>query len=179
EFAENFFNETGLTGHKVIGINPVGTWPTKVWYKEKFAELGKRLSENFKVLLFWGLEKEKQEAEWIKNEIGKNAVIIPEVNLKYTGALIQKCEVFITNDTGPMHIAWILGVNTIAIFGPTNPKFQGPLSGNSIVVRNESLKCLGCNLTMLEDCPYGHSCMKDLPVDEVLSKVFIFLKNGT
>ena len=179
EFAENFFKENNLKGNKVIGMNPSGSWPTKVWYREKFAELGKKFSDNFKFLIFWGWEKEKAEAGEIKKIIGENALLIPELNLKYTGALMEKCDVFVTNDTGPMHIAWVLGVNTVAIFGPTNPKLQGPLSGNSAVVRNELLSCLGCNLTRLEDCPYEHKCMNELSVNDVYNKILIFLEKGT
>ena len=86
-------------------------------------------------------------------------------------ALLEKCSVFVTNDTGPMHIASALGVNIVAIFGPTNPELQGPVNNNSIVVRNNSLKCLGCNLTKLEDCRFEHKCMKELSVDSVYKEV--------
>lgn len=174
EFAEKFFNENDLTGHNVIGINPSGTWPTKVWYLEKYIELAKRLSEKNKILVFWGYGKEKEDAEKIVNAVGSNALLIPEVNLKYMGTLVKKCSLFITNDTGPMHIAWIQGVNVAAIFGPTNPELQGPLSDNSLIIRNESLKCLGCNLTKIEDCPNEHKCMRDLTVEEVETKLLKF-----
>jgi lipopolysaccharide heptosyltransferase II len=174
EFADRFFEQNGLNGAEVFGINPSGTWPTKVWGTDKFTELAKRLSVKYKILVFWGYEKEKAEAEKIKNDVGERAVIIPEVNLKYMGALAGKCSMFITNDTGPMHIAWSLGVNVAAIFGPTNSHLQGPLSENSIIIKNESLSCLGCNLTKIEDCPYSHACMKDLSVDEVYNKIMNF-----
>jgi len=176
EFAEKFFEDNGLVGRRVIGINPSGTWPTKVWPAEKFAELGKRLGEDSKILVFWGYGKEKEEAMRIKESIGESALIIPEVNLKYMGALLKKCALFVTNDTGPMHVAWILGVNTAAIFGPTNSHLQGPLSKNSIVLKNEALKCLGCNLTKLSECPHSHACMNELSVDDVYDKVMEFMK---
>ncbi len=171
EFAEKFFNENGLNNTQVIGINPSGTWETKVWYLEKFTELAKRLGSKYKILIFWGYGNEKDAAEKIQKEIGSNAVVIPELNLKYMGALLKKCKAFVTNDTGPMHIAWTLGVNVAAIFGPTNSHLQGPLSENSIVIKNDSLSCLGCNLTKIKDCPYEHKCMKDLSVDEVYNKL--------
>ena len=107
-------------------------------------------------------------------DVGERAVIVPEVNLKYMGALARKCSMFITNDTGPMHIAWSLGVNVAAIFGPTNSHLQGPLNQNSIVIKNESLSCLGCNLTQIEQCPNEHRCMKDLSVEEVYNKIIAF-----
>jgi ADP-heptose:LPS heptosyltransferase len=177
EFGAKFFGENRLDGSSVIGINPCGSWPTKVWYLEKFDELAKKLSENFRILLFWGNEKEKQVVLKIKNSVGNDAVLIPNVNLKYMGALAMKCIVFVTNDTGPMHIAWTLGVNTAAIFGPTSSYLQGPLNQNSLVIKNEALPCLGCNLTRLEDCPNEHRCMRDLSVDEVYSKIMDFINS--
>ncbi|MGH2574263.1 MAG: glycosyltransferase family 9 protein, partial [Ignavibacteria bacterium] len=147
EFANNFFNRNHLSEKNVIGINPGGTWPTKVWYIEKFAELINLLKNKYKILIFWGYESERIEAEKLKQTAGDNIYLIPEVDLKYMASLIKKCRVFITNDTGPMHIAWALGVRVAAIFGPTNSKLQGPLNDNSLVLQNESLPCLGCNLT--------------------------------
>ena len=171
EFAEKFFSDNNLNSEKVIGINPSGTWETKVWYPEKFAELGKRLSENHRILIFWGYGNEKVTAEKIRAAIGENAILIPEVNLKYMAALLKKCRMLVTNDTGPMHIAWSMGVHTAAIFGPTNPGLQGPQNENSVIIRNESLSCLGCNLTKISDCSFGHVCMNDLTVDEVYNKL--------
>lgn len=175
EFAEKYFKENNLEGKSVIGINPSGTWPTKVWPAEKFIELGKRLSKNSKILIFWGYGKEKEEAILIKESIGESALVIPEVNLKYMGALLKKCALFVTNDTGPMHVAWILGVNTAAIFGPTNSHLQGPVSENSTILKNESLSCLGCNLTQLSECRYDHACMNELSVDYVYNKIMEFM----
>lgn len=167
EFADKFFNEKFSSGKAVIGINPGGTWPTKVWGTEKFAELIKMLSETYEILIFWGNEKEKIEAEKLAALSGTSAVLIPPADLKYMGALIKKCAAFVTNDTGPMHLSWIMGVNTVAIFGPTNSHLQGPRNPNSVVVKNDNLDCLGCNLTQLNECPIGHKCMKGLDVERV------------
>jgi ADP-heptose:LPS heptosyltransferase len=175
EFADKFFADNNLNESKVIGMNPSGTWETKIWYPEKFIELGKRLGEKNKILIFWGYEKERIEAEKIRDAIGESALLIPEVNLKYMASLLKKCDLLVTNDTGPMHIAWSMGVNVAAIFGPTNSHLQGPLSENSIVIKNEALSCLGCNLTKLSECPYEHKCMRDLAVDEVYSKIINFV----
>jgi lipopolysaccharide heptosyltransferase II len=176
EFAENFININGLSNKRIIGFNPAGTWKTKVWDAGKFIELGRQLAHNSSILIFWGNQKEKNEAEKIKDGIASNALLIPETDLKYMGAIMLKCDAYVTNDTGPMHIAWILGVNTVAIFGPTNPLLQGPLSENSSVVRNETLTCLGCNLTLIEDCPYEHKCMRELPVNLVYDAVGKYVK---
>lgn len=179
EFADKFFTKNSLSGKTIIGMNPSGTWPTKVWYKEKFISLGKKFSDKYKVLIFWGNEKERIEAEIIRNEIGDSALLIPEVNLKYMGALMKKCSVVVTNDTGPMHIGWVLGVKIVALFGPTIPELQGPLNSNSVIVKNEKLNCLGCNLTKIEECPNEHKCMGELSVDEVYNKTLHFIGIGT
>lgn len=179
EFAEGFFAENSLESGKVIGINPSGTWPTKVWYKGKFISLGKRLSENYRILIFWGNEKEKTEAENIRKEIGDAALLLPEVNLKYMAAIMKKCLVTVTNDTGPMHIGWVTGAKIAAIFGPTIPELQGPVNSNSIIIRNENLTCLGCNKTRIEECPFEHKCMAELSVEEVYTKTMSFINSGT
>ncbi|MEO8512074.1 MAG: glycosyltransferase family 9 protein [Ignavibacteria bacterium] len=176
EFANDFFRIKKLEGKKVIGFNSSGTWPTKVWYPEKFGELGKKLGSDSKILLFWGYGNEKETALKIKEMIGDNAILIPEVDLKYMAALIKKCQLFVTNDTGPMHVAWSIGANTAAIFGPTNSHLQGPLGDNSIIIKNEALSCLGCNLTQISECPNSHKCMNELSVDHVYAKIMEFMQ---
>lgn len=175
EFADKFFDENGLNKRIVIGINPAGTWKTKVWYPEKFVELIKKLDKPYFALLFWGNEQEKELALKIKSQSGNQVEIIPKTDLKYMAALTKKCTLFLTNDTGPMHIASALGVRVAAIFGPTNPLLQGPLNKNSVVIRNDNLTCLGCNLTKVEDCPNEHKCMKDLSVDIVFNEIMKLL----
>jgi heptosyltransferase-3 len=176
EFADKFFTDNRLNDSTVIGINPCGSWPTKVWYIDKFAELINKLGSKYKFLIFWGYEDELKHAQELKDKTGGNVILIPGVNVKYMGALIKKCNVFLTNDTGPMHIASALGVNTAAIFGPTNSHLQGPLNKNSVIIKNEGLSCLGCNLTKTEDCPNLHKCMAELEVDYVKEKLENFLK---
>lgn len=175
EFAANFFKLNDLLGKKIIGINPSGTWQTKVWYPEKFVELLKAIDGKFLTILFWGNENEKRIAMKIQTESGGKPILIPETDLKYMAALIEKCSVFLTNDTGPMHIASALGVNVVAIFGPTNPHLQGPLNNNSIIVKNSLLPCLGCNLTKIEDCHFEHKCMKELSVNVVYNELINML----
>jgi len=171
EFADKWIEETGLAGKEIIGINASGTWETKVWPPEKFIELISLLRLRYEILLFWGNEKERTAAEEIKSRSAGSIHLIPEVNLKYAAALMKKCKVFISNDTGPMHVAWVVGVPVCGIYGPTKSKLQGPLGNNSVIVENDSLECLGCNLTKVKDCPYNHACMRELPVTEVYRKL--------
>lgn len=176
EFVNKFFADNGLNNRIVIGINPCGSWQTKVWYLDKFTELVNKLGSKYKFLVFWGYEEEYKQAQELKNKTGNNVILIPAVDIKYMGALLRKCKVFLTNDTGPMHIASALGVNVAAIFGPTNSQLQGPLNTNSVVIKNEVLSCLGCNLTKIADCPNLHKCMAELEVGYVIEKLQNLLK---
>ena len=176
EFAEKFFKDNSLAGKNVIGINPCGTWKTKVWYLEKFAELIKMFDDSYRFLVFWGYADEQSQAQKLRDMTGNNVVLVPQVNLKYLGTLMKHCKVFLTNDTGPMHIASALGVNVAAIFGPTNYRLQGPLNSNSLVIKNEKLDCLGCNLTKIENCPNEHKCMAELNASYVFEKLQNFLR---
>jgi ADP-heptose:LPS heptosyltransferase len=176
EFADKFFTDNGLNDSTVIGINPCGSWQTKVWYLDKFAGLINKMSSKYKFLIFWGYEEERKQAQKLKDTAEGNVILIPKTDIKYMGALLKKCKVFLTNDTGPMHIASALGVNVAAIFGPTNSRLQGPLNNNSVIIENEGLSCLGCNLTKIEDCPNRHKCMAELDISYVIEKLQIFLK---
>lgn len=175
EFSSGFFKINDLTDCKIIGINACGTWETKVWDYNKFIELIRKLNEEYKILLFWGNSSEKEIALNIKKSVNENVYLIPETNLKQMSALLKKCKLFITNDSGPMHIAWTLGISIAAIFGPTNPFLQGPRNKNSIVIRNTNLTCLGCNLTRIKDCPHSHKCMKELTPEYVYNEIKNFL----
>ncbi|MCX7878615.1 MAG: glycosyltransferase family 9 protein [Ignavibacteria bacterium] len=171
DFAEKFFHANNPEGKKVIGLNPCGTWATKVWPLDKFKQLAKLLVKDFKVFLFWGYENELKLVQEIKNAAGDDAEIIPRVNLRYMTALGVRCELFITNDSGPMHLVWAAGGKLLTIFGPTNPKLQGHEDENSLILRNEGLSCLGCNLTRINDCPNGHKCMEDISAEFVYDHV--------
>jgi ADP-heptose:LPS heptosyltransferase len=94
------------------------------------------------------------------------SVLIPETDLKQLAAILRRCTAMVTNDSGPMHIAAAMGVPVVAIFGPTNPEFQGPVGTRHEIVQNNGIVCLGCNFTR---CPIGNPCMKDLRVDDVLA----------
>ena len=97
-------------------------------------------------------------------------VLAPQTTLQQMSGLIKNCDIVLANDSGPMHISAALGVPTLGIFGPTNPKNHGPYSKNSEFVNNEDLFCLICNKLV---CPYKHECMIELRVDNVLEKIKI------
>jgi ADP-heptose:LPS heptosyltransferase len=93
------------------------------------------------------------------------AHVTPKTTLSQLAAIISRCTAIISNDSGPMHISASLGIPTLGIFGPTNPRQQGPYGSNHRWVRNEELDCLECSLTA---CPIGNICMTQLKVERVM-----------
>lgn len=145
-FARDFFKSQGLEDGFVIGVSPSGGWSAKRWPLEYFAELADQLVKTYgaKILLFWG-PGELIRVQRLQSFMTERSWIIPKTTLKQLGALLWRCDLVISNDSGPMHIAAALGTPTTGIFGPTNPQLQGPYGEKHEVVAKEGLLCLGCN----------------------------------
>lgn len=174
-FAEEFIRHHHLENTFVVALNPGGGWYTKRWPLEAYAKLGDRIAseQQAAILLLWG-PGEEDAAKTIRDRMTSPAIMLPATTLKQLGAIMKKCNVVITNDSGPMHIAASVGTPIVAIFGPTNPELQGPVGSPSQIVRNERLVCLGCNFT---SCPIKNPCMKELDADEVYLAFNLLLKN--
>jgi len=153
---------------KIVGIIPSGGWASKRCDANKWVEICNAIKQKYDVvfLILWG-PGDESDSNYIKSILKDDAVLIPEVKIGKLSALIKNCDIVIANDSGPMHIAAALGVPTLGIFGPTNPKAHGPYSPNSDYVIKEDLHCIICNKL---ECPYDHECMRQLPVEKVLSK---------
>jgi lipopolysaccharide heptosyltransferase II len=174
EFARQFRHAHHLEGSFCVALNAGGGWYTKRWKPEYYAALGKRLQKELraKIILIWG-PGEQSAVEIINREMNHEGILIPPTTLTQLGAILGTCNVFVTNDSGPMHIAAAVGVPVVALFGPTNPSLQGPVGSHAVIVRNEKLDCLECNLT---DCPIGNPCMYELSVDDVYRAVKNFIE---
>ena len=172
EFLSPGFDGGGLR----VCLNSGGGWYTKRWGLDRFAVLGDKLAEEFnaRIVIPWG-PGQLPDAEEIRNRMSREAFIPPATTLRQLGALIKRCSIIVTNDSGPMHIASAVGTPVLGIYGPTDPVLQGPYGDAHVVVRNEGLECLGCNLTA---CPIGHPCMLGLSVDTVLAGVRTLLEKN-
>lgn len=178
EFADEFIEGAGLTSRKLIGISKTGGWESKRYKVEDYIELINKLNEiyNIDFLLFWGTQKEKEYCEEIRKSIAKkNAYLIPDSPIRYLGAIIRRCDAVIGNDSGPLHIAVAMGVPTLGIYGPTNPKLQGPFGEKNLSIVNEGIDCLYCNLL---ECKIGNICMTELSKDKIIGKFKELLINN-
>ena len=165
--SEAFFNERGIrVGHPLIGIAPGAAFgPAKKWFPERFAAVADRLIDDTgaQAILF-GSEGDREST----GEVRKNARhplldMAGKTNLREAVALISRCDLFIANDTGLMHIAGALGIPMVAIFGSTNPKTTSPLGEASIVIHHD----VPCSPCLKPICPTDFRCMELIGVDEV------------
>ncbi|MCE9581400.1 MAG: lipopolysaccharide heptosyltransferase II [Planctomycetes bacterium] len=154
-----------LAGGPWAGLNPGATYgKAKQWYPERFVEVGKRLAaRGFRVAVVGG-PAEAALGQQVADAIGAAAVNFSgKTTLPRLAALIARCAVFVTNDTGPMHVAAAVGTPVVAIFGPTDPRTTRPFGGKHTVVQHK-VECSPC---LLRECPIDHPCMRDLPVEKV------------
>lgn len=170
-----------LAGHniskkdKIIGLNPGAAWITKQWPPEHYADLGDMLIERgYQVILFGGpvdIELIEKVARQMKKPPIKAA---GKTTLKQLAALIKRCEVFVGNDTGPMHLSIAVNTPVVAIFGPTNHIYTGPYGHLQIVVRQD-LECAPC--FQAKKCPQYKEvkCLTTIKPEEVLEEIEKFL----
>lgn len=150
----------------IIGINPGAAYGTaKRWFPERYAELCQRLMNQFNCkFIILGSRQDRDVADFIDRKIGRNtANLCGQTSLRDAFALIGKCRLFITNDSGLMHAAAALNVPQIAIFGSTNHTTTAPSSSDSHIIRVHT-SCAPC---LKPDCPTDHRCMEAISVDRV------------
>ena len=111
-----------------VALNPGGNWLPKRWPKEHWAVLADKLIAQFQAkVIFTGSVSDLQLVGQIKALMSQKPVVASGVfNIKQLAALAKQANVFVTADTGPLHIANAVGAKIIAIFGPTSPAITGP-----------------------------------------------------
>ena len=153
-------------GRFLVGISPGATFGTaKRWPAQRFAELATRLhAEAGAVCILFGAPAEQELAKHVRSLAGTaTRSLVGRTSLAKFIDLIPGCDLFITNDTGTMHVAAALGVPTLAIFGPTNENETRPL-GTAVEVVVGDAFCRPCKL---RHCPIDHRCMTSIEVDHV------------
>jgi heptosyltransferase-2 len=161
---------------RVVGISPGATYGSaKQWYPERYAELADRIARNLGArILMFGSEGDKKVALQVRQNTRIPLIDLTGVTtLGQAMALISYCGLFITNDSGLMHVAAALGVPVIAIFGSTNPERTGPVGEVCRVVR-KPIPCAPCLKT---ECPEDRRCMGLISVDEVYEEVKTILSS--
>ncbi len=156
----------------LVGLNPGSTYGgAKRWLPERFAETADRLireqgahsGRQVRVVIV-GARGEEALGRAIADRMQiKPVQLSGRTTIKELMAVIKRCDLFLTNDTGPMHIAASFGVPVVALFGPTDSRTTSPFGSGHTIVRH-SVECAPC---LLRECPIDHRCMTRISVDDV------------
>jgi heptosyltransferase-2 len=157
---------------KILGINPGASYGSaKRWYPQEFAKIASELSKKYDVVIFGGASEidiaNDIEKELIKNNVKNYKNLAGKTSISELINKISRLDLFITGDSGPMHVAAAFQVPTIAIFGPTKDKETSQWMNEKSTIVKKNLDCQPC---MQRTCPLGHhDCMKLIKADEVLN----------
>ena len=157
-----------------LGINAGATYGSaKRWYPERFAEVGAEFSDKFDIIIFGGPNEVEMANEIEQNlkirHVGNYTNLAGKTNIQELCANIGGCSLFITNDSGPMHVAAAYQIPTVAIFGPTRYKETSQwMNEKSKIVRHD----MDCSPCMKRECPLKHhECMTSITALEVIEAV--------
>jgi heptosyltransferase-2 len=169
---EKWLNRYGIVDQKrMVGVSPSAAYgSSKEWLPELFVELIDRLSNSLPdtQFLFFGSGAEQEKIERICRQCaGSTFNLAGKLSLKQSIAAISRCRGFISNDSGLMHVASVLQIPLIAIFGPTDPELTAPRSGNATCI-HRPVECAPCKY---RECPIDHRCMTGIQVGDVYDAV--------
>ncbi len=160
--------------NKTIGINPGASYgSSKRWYPEEFAKVAIELSSKYEILIFGGINEVDIaldiEKLLIHSGISNYQNLAGKTTIQELISIISKLSIFITGDSGPMHLAASFKIPTIAIFGPTNDNETSQYNFDKGIILKKNLDCQPC---MQRKCPLNHhNCMKLIKAENVLDAI--------
>jgi len=176
-FIDNFLKEQGIVrGDFVVCLNPGGNWPPKRWPKENFARLADCLLGDYKFkVIFTGAKQDLGLISEIRSAMKFEPIVAAgKTTLRQAACLFKKSNLVISGDSGPLHIASGVGLDIIALFGPTSPRVTGPIGKGRIKIIQKETDCrLPC---YDKDCR-DNICMQKITVEDVLAEVEGFMHN--
>lgn len=150
----------------LVVLAPAARWPTKRWQWENFAQVADFFNQRPNTHA--ALIGDRSDAPLLKRISTRMrsspAIAAGSLKLRQVANLLERADLFITNDSGPMHLASAVGTPTLAIFGPTDPTLTGPY-GNVHRIVQSSLPCVPC---LLRRCPIGLECMRAISVGQTI-----------
>ena len=167
----------------LIGVNPGSTYGSaKRWLPDRFAEVTNQLcrtldeSEGKPVsVVILGAKGEEPLGRQIAGRLtGRSAVLSGATTIRELMAVLKRCALLLTNDTGPMHIAAAFQTPVVAVFGPTDWRTTSPFGVKHAIVR-QPVDCAPC---LLRECPIDHRCMIGVTVDMVYESAVQLTRHG-
>lgn len=174
---KTLLNSNGYThtDQLLVGINPGAAYGSaKCWLPDRFRAVTEQLLENPRItVVYFGDQTGAPLVNEICEGLGPRVInLAGKTSLRELVALINACDVLLTNDSGPMHIAAALNTPLVALFGSTSDVKTGPYGGG--VVIHKRVECSPCYKRV---CPIDFRCMKRIETDEVYRAIMNQLKS--
>lgn len=153
----------------LVGINPGAAYGSaKCWLPERFHQLSQHLLDHPHLkIVFFGDKAGAPLVDAICANLPSRVInLAGKTSLRELMALIQACHLFLTNDSGPMHVASALGIPLIALFGSTSAVATGPYNGGKVIHKH-----VPCSPCYRRECPIDFRCMKSIEVQEVYREI--------
>jgi len=172
---------------KILGLCPAARHATKEWPADRFVEVAARFcrEKNGAVMIFGGISdvgRCEEIVRQISDRIEPERIIswAGELSLMESAAMMEYCDVILTNDSGLMHIAAAMKKRLIAIFGSTVREFGfAPVSDHAVVLEIKGLYCRPCSHVGRSACPKGHfRCMKEIEAESALDEIRTLVKDS-
>lgn len=164
-WAETFLSGAGYTGGPLVAISAGAIYgPAKRWFPERFVQAARKLEAEGVQSIFFGGPDEASYVTKIADQLPGAINAAGKTDLTQLVALLKRCKVLLTNDTGPMHVAAAAGVPVVALFGSTNPVTTGPFGKRHVVIRHE----VPCSPCLKRECDRAMECFEAIEVEEVM-----------
>ena len=165
-------------GETVVGINPGAFYgEAKRWFADRYAAVADALAGRYRArIVIFGSPTDRSTAEDVAANMKHPSLILAgQTTLGQLMGLLKECQLLITNDSGPMHLAAALDVPQLALFGSTSEIATGPLSRRAVVIKHP----VDCNPCFLRKCPTDFRCMKNISVQQVVEAAQKILEAGS
>jgi len=175
-----FHSQDKFSGKLRLGINPGASYGSaKRWTISGFSRVAIELSKYYEIIIF-GSKEEQKIANEIENTLKSRNInnfsnLAGKTTIPQLITEISKLTVFVTSDSGPMHIAAALGIPSVSIFGPTRDYETSQWKNKKSIILKSNLDCQPC---MKRTCPLGHNlCMKNISKDDVINSINLISAN--
>lgn len=170
-WAGQFWKEKELSWN-VVCLHPGSGGEGKRWEGERFAQLGDWLRSELgaRILIVSG-EADEKVADEVAHKMKTRPILLRELELPRLASLLRRCRLFVGNDSGVSHLSALLGIPTIAIFGPSDPTIWGP-RGKRVVIIRKDIRCSPC--ADFTSCQ--RECLRLISVDEVKDRAKCLLE---
>ncbi|MFI5253057.1 MAG: glycosyltransferase family 9 protein [Bacteroidota bacterium] len=153
--ARNILEKNGWrNGEMLVVLNPAGAWESRQWQTENYIRFGKQLSAHVPVkFLLLGIDRMQERAAIIESGLQRKIInLVNRTSLDEAFGIQQFVSLIVSEDSGLMHLGWVSGVATIALFGSTQHRWSAPMGDHTVCLHSGDLDCGAC---MEPVCRYG------------------------